>query len=176
MRSRNQEDAMLDLVRELKDGQISQDSPITSSLIKDTVADLQTLIPDIQEIQIYSDNAGCYKNTLMMASLRRDVGNKLKSYNFSEAQDGKGPCDRRASHIKSVAKRYIDEGHDVTSAEEMKVAIDAIQNGQFRVKVVDTVTVIDGEKNTTKSIPGITQLHNFQFESGGLRVWKAYTQ
>ncbi|CAC5379926.1 unnamed protein product [Mytilus coruscus] len=145
MRSRNQEDAMLDLVRELKDGQvlvicdwamkmlprkykegqidwfakrgmnwhisvsvfkeqgciknfthvhifsaqISQDSPIISSLIKDTVADLHTLIPDIQEIHIYSDNAGCYKNTLMMASLRRDVGNKLKSYNFSEVQDGK---------------------------------------------------------------------------------------
>ncbi|XP_052075524.1 uncharacterized protein LOC127712983 [Mytilus californianus] len=110
-----------------------------------------------------------------MASLRRDVGNKLKSYSFSEAQDGKGPCDRRASHIKSVVKRYINEGHDVTSAEEMKVAIDARQNGQFRVKVVDTVTVSDGEKNNTKSIPGITQLHNFQFESGGLRVWKAYT-
>ncbi|VDI15626.1 Hypothetical predicted protein [Mytilus galloprovincialis] len=230
MRSRNQEDARLDLVRDLKNGQvlvtcdwaikmlprkyregqtdwfakrgmnwhiavsvfkeqgciknfthvhifsaqISQDSPITSSLIKDTVADLHTLIPDIQEIHIYSDNAGCYKNTLMMASLRRDVGNKIKSYNFSEAQDGKGPCDRRASHIKSVIKRYINEGHDVTSAEEMKVAIDARQNGQFRVKVVDTVTVIDGEKNNTKSIAGITQLHNFQFESDGLRVWKAY--
>lgn len=29
--------------------------------------------------------------------------------------------DRRASHIKSVIKRYINEGHDVTSAEEMKV-------------------------------------------------------
>ncbi|CAC5395476.1 unnamed protein product [Mytilus coruscus] len=82
---------------------------------------------------------------------RRDLGNKLISYNFSEAQDGKGPCDRRASHIKSVVKRYINEGHDVTSAEEMKVAIDARQNGQSRVKVVDT------------------------FESGGLRVWKAYT-
>ncbi|VDI59773.1 Hypothetical predicted protein [Mytilus galloprovincialis] len=198
MRSRNQEDARLDLVRDLKDRQvlvtcdlamkmlsrkyregqtdwfISQDSPITSSLIKDTVADLHTLIPDIQEIHIYSDNAGCYKNTLMMASLRRDVGNKHKSYNFSEAQDGKGACDRRASHFKSVIKRYINEGHDVTSAEEMKVAIDARQNGQFRVKVVDTVTVIDGEKNNTKSIAGITQLHNFQFESDGLRVWKAY--
>ncbi|CAG2239381.1 Cilia- and flagella-associated protein 206 [Mytilus edulis] len=144
MRSRNQEDARLDLVRDLKDGQvlvtcdlamkmlprkyregsnrlISQDSPITSSLIKDTVADLRTLIPDIQEIHIYSDNAGCYKNTLMMASLRRD-------------------------------------------------AIDARQNGQFIVIVVDTVTVIDGEKNNMKSIPGITQLHNFQFVSDGLRA------
>ncbi|CAG2233873.1 Cilia- and flagella-associated protein 206 [Mytilus edulis] len=121
MRSRNQEDARLDLVRDLKDRQISQDSPITSSLIKDTVADLHTLIPDIQEIHIYSDNAGCYKNTLMMASLRRD-------------------------------------------------AIDARQNGQFIVIVVDTVTVIDGEKNNMKSIPGITQLHNFQFVSDGLRA------
>lgn len=31
-----------------------------------------------------------------------------------------GPCDRRASHIKACVRRYINEGHDVTSAEEMK--------------------------------------------------------
>jgi hypothetical protein len=34
-----------------------------------------------------------------------------------------GPCNRRASHIKSAIKRYINEGHDVTSAEEMKLVI-----------------------------------------------------
>lgn len=31
-----------------------------------------------------------------------------------------GPCDRRASHIKSTIRRYINEGHDVTTASQMK--------------------------------------------------------
>ena len=31
-----------------------------------------------------------------------------------------GPCDRRAAHTKAAIKRYINEGHDVTTAEEMK--------------------------------------------------------
>lgn len=31
-----------------------------------------------------------------------------------------GPCDRRASHVKSIIRRYINEGHDVTTAQQMK--------------------------------------------------------
>ena len=31
-----------------------------------------------------------------------------------------GPCDRRASHLKSCIKRYINEGNNVTTAQEMK--------------------------------------------------------
>ena len=31
-----------------------------------------------------------------------------------------GACDRKASHIKAVIKRYVNEGHDVTTADEMK--------------------------------------------------------
>ncbi|CAG2227075.1 Cilia- and flagella-associated protein 206 [Mytilus edulis] len=112
---------------------ISQDSPITSSLIKDTVADLHTLIPDIKEIHIYSDNAGCYKNTLMMASLRRDVGNKLKLNNFSEAQDGKGRAVDVVSALESVSlvkealqdvRDNIGEFHAKWYSEILKMADD----------------------------------------------------
>ncbi|CAC5367571.1 unnamed protein product [Mytilus coruscus] len=111
---------------------------------------------------------------MMMVALRAELGDKLKTYNFSEAQDGKGPCDRRASHIKACVRRYINEGHDVTSAEEMKQAIDVKQKGSFRVKVVDIVTNLDAEKSQIKPITGITQLHNFSFDVNGITVWKAY--
>ena len=64
----------------------------------------------------------------------------------------------------------------MTSAEEMKLAIDAGQKGQFRVKVkvVNIITNVDSLGKTLKSIPGISQLFNFEFETNGLRVWKTY--
>ncbi|XP_071162572.1 uncharacterized protein [Mytilus edulis] len=154
--------------------QISQDGSVTASVLCDVVHDLTKQVPNIQEVNFFSDNAGCYKNTMMMVALKDELGDKLKTYNFSEAQDGKGPCDRRASHIKACVRRYINEGHDVTSAEEMKQAIDVKQKGSFRVRVVDIVTNLDAEKSQIKPITGITQLHNFSFDVNGITVWKAY--
>ncbi|XP_076106707.1 uncharacterized protein LOC143075235 [Mytilus galloprovincialis] len=154
--------------------QISQDGSVTASVLCDVVHDLTKQVPNIQEVNFFSDNAGCYKNTMMMVALKDELEDKLKTYNFSEAQDGKGPCDRRASHIKACVRRYINEGHDVTSAEEMKQAIDVKQKGSFRVRVVDIVTNLDAEKSQIKPITGITQLHNFSFDVNGITVWKAY--
>ncbi|CAC5406365.1 unnamed protein product [Mytilus coruscus] len=154
--------------------QISQDGSVTASVLCDVVHELTKQVPNIQEVNFFSDNAGCYKNTMMVVVLRAELGDKLKTYNFSEAQDGKGPCDRRASHIKAYVRRYINEGHDVTFAEEMKQAIEVKQKGLFRVRVVDIVTYFDAEKSKIKPITGITQLHNFSFDVNGITVWKAY--
>ncbi|CAC5421974.1 unnamed protein product [Mytilus coruscus] len=154
--------------------QISQDGSVTASVLCDVVHDLTKQVPNIQEVNFFSDNAGCYKKTIMMVALRAELGDKLKTYNFSEALDGKGPCDSRASHIKACVRRYINEGHDVTSAEEMEQAIDVKQKGSFRVRFVDIVTNLDAEKSQIKPITGITQLHNFSFDVNGITVWKAY--
>ena len=84
--------------------QVSQDASTTASLIKDTAADLLDIIPNIDEINLFSDNAGCYKSTLMMATLKQDLGNKVKSYNFSESQDGKDII--YAYGIKQISTNY----------------------------------------------------------------------
>ncbi|CAC5375179.1 unnamed protein product [Mytilus coruscus] len=149
--------------------QISQDGSVTASVLCDVVHDLTKQVPNIQEVNFFSDNAGCYKNTMMMVALRAELGDKLKTYNFSEAQDGK-----RASHIKACVRRYINEGHDVTSAEEMKQAIDVKQKGSFRVRVVDIVTNLDAEKSQIKPITGNYTIYNFSFDVNGITVWKAY--
>ncbi|CAC5391746.1 unnamed protein product [Mytilus coruscus] len=154
--------------------QISQDGSVTAFVLCDVVHDLTKQVSNIQEVNFFSDNEGCYKNTMMMVALRAELGDKLKTYNFSEAQDGKGPCDCRASHIKAYVRRYINEDHDVTSAEEMKQAIEVKQKGSFRVRVVDIVTNLDAEKSQIKPITSFTQLHNFSFDVNGITVWKAY--
>ncbi|XP_052098399.1 uncharacterized protein LOC127733128 isoform X1 [Mytilus californianus] len=137
--------------------QISQDGSVTASVVCDVVHDLTKQVPNIQEVNFFSDNAGCYKNTMMMVALRAELGDKLKTYNFSEAQDGKGPCDRRASHIKAYVRRYINEGHDGTSAEEMKKAIEVKQKGSFRVRVVDIVTNLE---KRSQRLNQLLELHN----------------
>ena len=55
------------------------------------VNDLYTIVPGVKEVHLISDNAACYKSTEMIATLKKQLGTtKLKTYNFSEAQDGKG--------------------------------------------------------------------------------------
>ena len=95
---------------------VSQDAATTAALLIDVCNSL----PYVNQIHLYSDNAGCYKSTTTIALLHQELGKRLNSYDFCEAQDGKGPCDRKASHIKSAIKRHVNEGNDVTTAHQMK--------------------------------------------------------
>ncbi|XP_052098576.1 uncharacterized protein LOC127733267 [Mytilus californianus] len=143
---------------------VAQDSSVTSSIISDVVQDLIQMNHGLSNVHLFSDNAGCYKSTTTIAALHQTLKGTIKTYNFCEAQDGKGPCDRRASHLKSIIKRYVNEGNDVVTAEQMKKAIDLKKNFNCRVKVVTPVIDLDPIQNSIKSIPGISQLHNFKFE------------
>ncbi|VDI16834.1 Hypothetical predicted protein [Mytilus galloprovincialis] len=154
----------------------SQDSATTSAVLEDVAKDLLAeLHPKAIKFHFWSDNAGCYKSSNTIITLHQQLGNNLISYDFCESQDGKGPCDRKSSHIKSSIKRYINEGNDVLSAKQMKQAIDFKQfaGSTYKVKVVDVV--IDVEKSAAvKPIPAISSYHNFQFSKDGVTVWKAY--
>lgn len=101
--------------------QISQDSVTTTSVILDIVEDLNTKYEDISKVHLWSDNAGCYKCTDTINAIA--MSGKIAAYNFCEAQDGKGACDRTAATLKAGIRRYINEGNDVTSASQMKKVI-----------------------------------------------------
>lgn len=104
------------------DSQSPQDSKLTSALIVDVVKDV-AIRKHIDSVHIWSDNAGCYKSTYTLHALYQELKPLIKTYNFCEAQDGKGPCDRKASHVKSAIKRFINEGNDVLNASQMKKVI-----------------------------------------------------
>ena len=70
--------------------QTSQDASTTTAIVTDVVQDLKKLLPNLGNVHIFSDNAGCYKSSVTLSSLRHDVGPRLASYNFSESQNGKG--------------------------------------------------------------------------------------
>ena len=110
---------------------------------------------------------------LSLPSLGKRVGITVSRYDFSEPQAGKDICDRRIVPVKSHIRRYINEGHDVKSAAEMKVAIEShlgVKGCYAAVCQVSTSSQTMVKHNMT----GIKSLNNFEFEAGGARVWRAY--
>ena len=94
-------------------------------------------------------------------------------YDFSEPQAGKDICDRKTAAMKAHIKRWVNERHDVVTAEDMKVALEShggIKGCRAAVVEVDTTR----ERNKDNKIPGISLLNNFKYEERGSRVWKAY--
>ncbi|XP_062597521.1 uncharacterized protein LOC134258946 [Saccostrea cucullata] len=156
---------------------ISQDAPITSQILTDVARDILKEKPAVKNINFFTDNAGCYKSSTTILTLQKELKNTVSSFNFCEAQNGKGPCDRRASHIKSIIRRYINEGNDVTSAFHMKKAVDNEQKPDLKLKVVSSVNIVDDDQHELEprySIPGISKLYNFLYSQDGSRMWKAY--
>ncbi|XP_062619047.1 uncharacterized protein LOC134280620, partial [Saccostrea cucullata] len=155
------------------DNPIAQDAAATSAVLIDVIQNVCILLPNVKKVNIWSDNAGCYKSTVTLATLHQELGERIKSYNFCEPQDGKGPCDRKASHIKSAIKRYINQGNDVTDAKQMKMAISSQQ--QYMVKIVSPIINADVGRPKVKNITAISTLHNFLFTDNGLKVWRQYS-
>ena len=76
--------------------------------------------------------------------------------------------------MKADIKRWVNEKHDVVSAEDMKQAIES--HGGLKGCRAAAVEV-DISKDVVKDnkIPGISLLNNFQLiEESGIRSWRAY--
>ena len=121
---------------------------------------------------LWSDNAGCYHNGPLLLSLREievRTGVRPVRYDFSEPQAGKEICDTKTAAMKAHIKRWVNERHNVVTAEDMKAALEShcgIKGCRAAVIEVDTTR----ERNN--KIPRV--LNNFQYEEYGIRVWKVY--
>ncbi|CAG2215432.1 unnamed protein product [Mytilus edulis] len=78
--------------------------------------------PEVQSVHLWSDNAACYKCTDTLININNNKPSKghIVSYNFCEAQDGKGACDRAAALFRSGIKRFVNQGNDVGNAMQIK--------------------------------------------------------
>ena len=97
-------------------------------MIEHTLATLKTLNPNLSQVYLRSDNAGCYHCAYLLLSLPSigdRTGVKIARYDFSEPQAGKDICDRRTAALKSHMRRFINEGNDVKTASGMKAAIES---------------------------------------------------
>lgn len=84
------------------------------SILDNLFLELPAFLPDLREIFIRSDNAGCYHNDALIVNaftIASKKGFVLKSYSFSEAQSGKDVCDRKIAPLKAHINRYLNEGN-----------------------------------------------------------------
>ena len=82
---------------------------------------------------------------------------------FSDPQGGKGLADRMSATCKNHVRKYINEGHDVRNAHQMKPAI--LSNGGIKgVRVAVLEAPID-ETPEQRKIPGINKLKNLSLRT-----------
>ena len=150
----------------------SQNSFAVLSIIENLLHKVKQEYPVLTTVYLRSDNAGCYHNALLL-SLREvgvRTGVRPVRYDFSEPQAGKDICDRKTAAMKAHIKRWVNERHDVVTAEDMKAALEShggIKGCRAAVVEVDTTR----ESNKDSKIPGVSVLNNFQYEELGIRVW-----
>lgn len=154
----------------------TQDWFTVASIIEDVLIQLKEICPQINEAFLRSDNAGCYHcGPLMLAipKISKRTGIDIRRYDFSDAQAGKDICDRRIACAKSHMRRFLNEGNDINTANDMKKALDShggVKGCRASVVSVDTTK----QQIVKHKWTGITSFTNFEFLKSGIRVWKAY--
>ncbi|KAL9951595.1 hypothetical protein ACROYT_G015720 [Oculina patagonica] len=142
-----------------------------------TLSTLKSEHPEITFAFIRQDYAGCYHNSVLLATcslMQTKTGVSVHRVDFSDPQGGKGACDRKAATIKAHIRRHINEGHDVQNAKDF---IDAmLSNGG--INGVRTVHVDVGDEGgcipPEVKLAGVSCLNNFQYSEQGVTVWRPF--
>ena len=73
--------------------------------------------------------------------------------------------------MKAFIRRYCNEGHDILSADDMRIAL----SERYVKGTSACVCLTDVSKKTidVQSIEGFSSYHNFAYETGGVRVCKS---
>ncbi|CAH3186768.1 unnamed protein product, partial [Porites lobata] len=152
-----------------------QDWYAVCSIIENTLVVVKKEYPQITQVNLRSDEAGCYHNNFLLAAVRdarRRVSIEVARYDFSDPQYGKDIRDRILCPMKSSIRRYCNEGHDVVSAIDMRVALS-------ERPVQGTTASVYAMNETQKTLEvhnmeGFSKYHNFKLEVEGIRAWRAY--
>ena len=81
---------------------------------------------EINKKFFHQDNAGCYHSSSTVLSCQvisscTDI--EIKRIDFSDPHGGKGAADRLAATCKNQVRTFLNEGNDVTNAEQLKSAL-----------------------------------------------------
>ena len=164
----------------------SQGSAAVVTIMQHVLQTLKSEHPEVEEAFFRQDNAGCYHSAITVLAcptIEASTLVKVRGIDFSDPLGGKGAADRLAATAKSHIRIFINEGNDVTTAEQMRDAL--LSHGGIegvRVAVTESLPeelpaetpVQDGEKPEKPKIPGIRTLNNCRFTNGNLVAWKAY--
>ena len=152
----------------------TQDSFAVLSVMSDTLKDLRVVMPQLQSVYYWEDNAGCYHcgNTIALAPMVGPLhGMTVKRMDFCDLQGGKGACDRKSAAIKSHMKVYLNSGSNIETADEMKEAILSF-GGMPSVRVTSCGPPISASFPNIK-LEGVSSISNVEYDQEELRVCRA---
>ena len=112
-----------------------QDSLSVIPIMQDVLRSIKAEYPDVRRAYFRQDNAGCYHSSatiLACPAISQSTGVQITCVDFSDQQFGKGAVDRLAATCKAHVRSFINEGHDVTNATQLRDAL--ISHGGIEVK------------------------------------------
>lgn len=154
-----------------------QDMFAVACVFKHVLLQLCQDLPQVSQLVCRSDNAGCYSGASIIAvrnAICKEVGMTLQYVHFTEPQCGKDQADRDSAVAKSCFRTYVDMGNDLTSALDMKKALDQSLGGLRNSKSsVITIEPEDGSLGKV-NIPMINSLHTIAFSNDEMLVWRYF--
>ena len=99
----------------------SQDSNVVLAIVEHTLHTLKAEHLEIAKVLFRQDNAGCHKSGTLLAAcslIQQTTGIQIGRVDFSDAPGRKGPCDRKAATIKARVWHFVNEGHDILTADD----------------------------------------------------------
>lgn len=153
----------------------NQDSNYVLAVIDDVIHQLKRAMPTLRSINFRQDNAGCYHSSTTVLGVRQLSKNHNVNIrmDFSDPQGGKGACDRKAATVKKHMKSYLNSGHDISNAEQMKDAITS-DGGVRGVSVVLCGAVQIPKADPFPKWPGVSLINDIVFKDREMKVWRAY--
>ena len=99
---------------------------------------------------------------------------KVVRVDFSDPQGGKGAAERLAASCKGHIRAFINEGHDVCTANDLEKAL--LSHGGLEGVRVVCLHTINKTADDAQTITGIANLNNFEFSSDeSITCWRAYS-
>ena len=95
----------------IQDHNANQDTLTSNAILKNCIVRLKSRNDSLKKAYIRSDNAVCFHSAegiFWITSLNLESYLKVVQMNFAEPQSGKSICDRRAGHIKSSVRKFVN--------------------------------------------------------------------
>ncbi len=146
----------------------AQDASSVTAIADYVLSQINNDFPKIKNRYCKCDNAGCFHNWDVLMALHGSAQQykmKLKRVDFNDAGHGKDQADRDFAVIKAKFRAYVNSGHDILTAMDMK---DALQKSIRPVKGLKAA-VVELEPSAKQvdrklAAPKVSGFHSFLFE------------
>ena len=150
----------------------TQNSFAVASIIEHLLNTIKKESPEIENVFLRSDNAGCYHSGPLLLSLPfigQRTSMTILRYDFSEPQSGKDIYDRETTPMTTMGQWKTQCHHCGRHADSTLESHLGVKGVRAAAVQVDT-----NKESTANNIPGFSLLNNFSFEGNGMRAWRAF--